>query len=796
MSALCPERPSLRRILREPELWFLVGLTLAFVGRPLASGDTYFFRDLHLWSIPQREHLREIVRGGHLPLWDALTHGGQPFAGDVNNLALYPTAVLCLVLSPITAVNLEIALHFALAAAAMYALARVVGMTPGIGLFASIAFALCGISLSLANLWNRLFAMPHMVLLLLFWHLYCLERRYRWFLLAAAAGSLQLFAGSLETLLLAFPFAVGWSLLFPYPEAQPRRRRLAAALVLAVVILGLAAAQVAPMIQILDRSARAHGLSGAQMQQWSISPRRLPEILVPGFFGAVHTLDESDYWGAAQEDSGLPYLLSLYLGLTACVLAVSAVVSRSSGGPLPRRLRLYLGAVCAGAILLSLGRFLWWVQAPMSVSGMFLRYPAKFLFLVPLCVALLAASRAQAALCPEGEGDGAPRRLAAVFGICLVGLLGALVLLARDRSAAKALETFFFGRGANPRILGGIGHAALFAGASAALFLWRGRHEGSGVPIARALAIAVAIDLVWAGVHVNATAPRSILETRPPLADALRKEIGDGRLFRTPRAPVFRLRAPSNDLFWLADASRKVLLHNSATAFSIPVIYDEDFDGLASLRLVDLSSVLAQLPWDRRLSILSAGSVRAVISSEPLAIEGLAPIADAPSGRSDLFVYRNERAARLVELATYWRFARSPAEARQLLVARGFDPRQHAVLEGEGPAPRPAPCSRPAVEIMNRSPVSMSVRTESECPGFLVFSEPYTPGWRAAVDGAPAAMRPANAAFGAVFVPAGLHAVTRAYRPTALLAGTLVSLATVLACLLGSRVLRRRPAQA
>ena len=474
------------------------------------------------------------------------------------------------------------------------------------------------------------------------------------------------------------------------------------------------------------------------------------------------------------------------------MLAVSAVAARSNGGPLSRRLRLYLGAVCAGAILLSLGRFLPWAGAPPSFSGAFLRYPAKFLLLVPLCIALLAASRAQAALCPEGEGDGAPRRLAAAFGLCLLGLLVVLVVLERDRSASTALEAFFFGREANPRLLGGVVHAALFAGAAAALFVWRTRRGVSGTPIAYALAIAAAIDLAWAGARVNATAPRAILETRPPLADVVRNEIGDGRLFRSPRAPVFRLRAPSNDLFWLADASRRVLLHNSATAFGIPVIYDEDFDGLAPLRLVELGSALAQLPWERRLSILSAGSVRAVISTEPLAVEGLTPIADASSGRSDVFVYRNESAARLAELATYWRFAGSPAEARRLLVARGFDPRQHAVLEGGGPGPAPGPCPRPTVQIVDRGPTSTSLRTESECPGFLVFSEPYTPGWRVAVDGTPAAIRPANAAFGAVFVPSGHHAVTRVYRPTALIAGAVVSLVTLLTCLAGGWIRRRR----
>ena len=101
------ERPELRRIGREKEFWFAVGPVFLFAIWPLLFGHAYFFRDLHLWSIPQRAREGALMRNGHWPLWDSLTHGGQPFAGDVNNLALYPTAALSLIFDAVSAVHLE-----------------------------------------------------------------------------------------------------------------------------------------------------------------------------------------------------------------------------------------------------------------------------------------------------------------------------------------------------------------------------------------------------------------------------------------------------------------------------------------------------------------------------------------------------------------------------------------------------------------------------------------------------------------------------------------------------------------
>jgi hypothetical protein len=66
--------------------------------------------------------------------------------------------------------------------------------------------------------------------------------------------------------------------------------------------------------------------------------------------------------------------------------------------------------------------------------------------------------------------------------------------------------------------------------------------------------------------------------------------------------------------------------------------------------------------------------------------------------------------------------------------------------------------------------------------GYLVNTDAYYPGWRAYVDGRPAALYRANVAFRAVLVPAGRHTVTFRYEPRSLRMGVAVSALAACVC--------------
>ena len=778
---------------RERPFWILTAATAAYFAWPLALGRTYFFRDLYFWSFPQRARLAALWKAGTLPLWDRLVYGGQPLLPNVQYFGLYPTSVLSLVLPPVAAVNVEIVLHFTLAAAAAYALARTVGATPAASAAAGVVFVFCGATLSLGNLLARLLATPHTALLLLFWHRFLAEGRRRWFVLAAAAGALQIFAASAEQLVFSGLLAAAWGIVYPYRSAAGGRvRRLGLAAALAVAIFGLAAVQILPMVELVRHSWRGAGLPTSERAIWSVDPRRLPELVVPGFFGDTDTLRESDYWGGTVEDMGFPMILSFYFGAAALGLAIAGAAARE--GPLPRGARRVLAGFLGGAVVLALGRFLPRMgpfDASVLLGGMF-RYPVKFFFAAPLPAALLAANGADAL----ARSPSAARRLALALAAATLVLGGVAALLARRGDFAAAFGRAFFRHEATPAIASALAARFVWAAAAAgvaALLVAAARRGPVAARLPALLAVVLAMDLAGAGRRVNPSAPDELLIREPPLAGAVRGLLRDGRFFRDDNPKNLSLDAPSNEIRWRYDWNRRTLAYYTAAGFGIPQIFQISADGLDLARHERLTEALRRVPWPRRLPILSAASVRVFLTPDAVDAPGVRLVQELRAGADRPFrLYANDRAAARATLPEYWRDVRSPEEAVRAMLSPGFDPTRHAAIEG-GAARPPGACGGGSVALLRSSDAAAEWRVRSTCAGYLVVSEPFAPGWRATVDGAAAAVLPANVLFSAVAVPAGEHVVRRAYVPTRFAGGAAISLLTAAILLVGARRARVRP---
>jgi uncharacterized membrane protein YfhO len=81
-----------------------------------------------------------------------------------------------------------------------------------------------------------------------------------------------------------------------------------------------------------------------------------------------------------------------------------------------------------------------------------------------------------------------------------------------------------------------------------------------------------------------------------------------------------------------------------------------------------------------------------------------------------------------------------------------------------------------ALRTTSPSPQTLSIHVKTAEPGLLILSEPYYPGWQAAVDGQPVPLLRANYILRAVPVPAGEHQVTLEFRPLSLTLGAIISL--------------------
>src|SRR5436309_25395 len=119
-----------------------------------------------------------------------------------------------------------------------------------------------------------------------------------------------------------------------------------------------------------------------------------------------------------------------------------------------------------------------------------------------------------------------------------------------------------------------------------------------------------------------------------------------------------------------------------------------------------------------------------------------------------------------------------PPRAVGAMLAEGLGPKRHAAIEGAGAEPSPCGGRHDGITLTARTSSSAAITVSADCGGYLVFSEPYYPGWEVLVDGKRRPLLRANSAFSAVFLEPGEHRVIRRYRPRSVFIGLLASVSS------------------
>ncbi len=805
-------RPGIKTILKEKEWWGLVGMWLLYCYRPLFLNETFFFRDLCYISFPKRKHLLELIMSGQFPLWDPYLHGGHPFFAAIVNAVFYPTTVLYLFLPLVKAFNVAIVLDFLGCSLFAYFCGRILGLRRISSVIVGVIYGCCGNILSLGDQ-LRFFGMTQMPLLLAGWHLFLTERKRRWFALTVLVGMAQVLRGAPEVNVMSLLFLLGWSFVFPFPIA--RSKRIVAWLLLGACILGLSAFQIVPTIEAITQSSR--GGAGVQygiFTQWSLHPRVLPELIFPEFRGYTDRLPYNvNFWGGDIGDKGYPYFLSLYFGCVTLALATLGALGHSSDHRLPARARGFLCGTILLAFFLAFGRFLptfEWLYHAIPLIRIF-RYPIKFLLAAIFPIALLAGYGAEH-VCSEEMAlafvkRGSKRLSAVLWGIAVA--LGMMTFAFwQIEPVANALQRFFFKK------TGALIHQGVTDSLMHASGIWLLFTLLYHLAITRrrrwhqwALAGIVMLDLLVAGKRVNPVAPAAFFTDEPPVVALVREHIGDGKLFRTedPLPQMFyitpdeKFPVPPDHIMWLYRWQLEVLRMYSAGMYNIPVIFHDDYDLFAQVRLVTLKELLASLPWPQRLPLLSASGVSLILSAENIRISGAQKVATIPNlSDTPVHLYQLKDAASRARIAPLWKMAASDKEALDLMLRPDYDPRLHVVLQTPSPElfalpwsrglqaadavkKEPRPCAQPlqaTVVTTEKKNNSTSYEVSSNCDGYLVFSEQYYPGWHVKIDGIAQPILRANYAFSAVLLDAGKHDVVRYYLPDSFLIGIVISALT------------------
>jgi Bacterial membrane protein YfhO len=310
----------------------------------------------------------------------------------------------------------------------------------------------------------------------------------------------------------------------------------------------------------------------------------------------------------------------------------------------------------------------------------------------------------------------------------------------------------------------------------------------AGFSLAMAVAAAIALQQLtrhrarWAAAMALATGVELLLvaSNRPMNTgeggwkrhDSTRQVMHDPRLLSTLRSMVHQSEPPLRT---------DTMEYSPRFTSSAPLLRLPSANGdnpFAPLRMLAYRGIYTKVvPWERQYPIEDFASPAIDAANVGFLMREGSPLDSGrlsaahwqqiaiPSERP-LTVYRNLAVLPRYRLVTAVRAAANMDEARKLLPT--VDPRTTAIVEHPVTLPSANLETPGRVAVLRYTPEQVELRVEAAEPSFLLAAEGYAPGWRAAIDGIPHPLYPANVAFMGLPVPGGRHLVTLEYYPRSL----------------------------
>ncbi len=759
----------------------LVGaLAVVFFAPGIFGGEVPIFRDLLILAIPLRSFAKSAISAGTLPLWTDDLFWGAPFLANYQSAVFYPPSLLVYALPFALGFSLFLALHLAIAGWGMTRyLGRRCHLEPPQALLGGVVFAFGGFVTSLVPLTNQLEVAAWLPWTLLAGEELVASGRWRRFFQLTILVSLQALGGAPEALLLTLLLLAATSAVEAARGAR-WTRLLGLCMAVALALL-LCAAQLLPTAEYAAATDRSAGLDLETVTAESLTLRSLVQFLLPHVFYAGGP-------GFVPE-GGVPLFWSLYVGIVPLALALPNLFRLSSG--------LWPTAFWA-SLLLSLGSstalFAILHGLAPRIVGAF-RFPGKFFLVAHFALALIAA-RALAQTVSEPR---ARRAAIAVFsGVALLGV--ALAAVASVSPAASLRITGYdlppeLGAAARRLLASGVALIALRSAALAFIaagLLWQfERRRLSSWSLTLALVALTVFDLV--SVHrptVPFTPWQSLVDSVSPEGRGLRQ--GE-RIFHY-RAVGRGLAPWSGGLLPGENVEERARSLWSALIPDVPMVYGlgaaSGSDGFATRDQRTVFQVLAELPRERGIHLLSALGIRSLIGTDPL----LPPAGTSFTPSAPPWQYDLPDAAPRTYLAERVLQAADVASALERLAAADFRAGRDAVVVAPATA-APEELRGGRVQALTNRAGALSADLVLPDSGLWVVSDTWFPGWRATIDGAPTEILRVNGVVRGVRVPAGAHRVEMRYEPQSFRLGCRISAAAaflLLAAAIYAVVHRRR----
>ncbi len=802
--------------------------------------------DLYLQNYAWKRFIRQSLRAGELPLWNPHIFAGVPFLAAGQHSALYPLSVIFYVLPLPQAYGWFAALHLFLAAALTYLLTRTLRVRRGGSALASVTFMFSGFMV-IRNVFPMIVAAAVWLPLILT----VIERVVRraeggesGFIphipdvaLGAGAFGMVFLAGHPEmyyyVALVAGAYSA-WRLVGAHLSSTSRPSLISGAsalLCMALLGLGLGAAQWLPLLKLVRQNFRGGTTTFQEVLNWAYPVRRVIALLLPDFFGnpshhsyldplawefdtlCDHTVSATQsiknvpvtvnalgeridtiYWGIKNYVEGASYVGTLPL-----LLALVAILCR--GGK--RKGFFALLAVCS--LLFAFGSPIYIVIYKLPGFDQ-IHSPFRWIYPYTLSMAVLAGMGFDMLYDHTVTGTGEKKRNtsvgewigrrflppAALWGGLL--LLGALGLSLHFEARAVALgsrimhrlslapQTFADGRMFYAYQFRNV---ALFA---TALFLGgltlTLRNRLPRILVILPIGIVVAELFVIGHAFFPAVDPALVGYTTPAI-DFLQEDDDLFRITSYTEGGEKTFQANAGMFYDIADMRGYDSIIPSQYVEYMRLI--EEQDELKYNRIAPLSE-----RESLESPLLDMLNVKYVLTNRKHTIdkEGYTLTYDG-----EIRIYRNEQTlprAFLIDQATVL-----PDEEARKEALRTFDPRQAVILEEEVPdlPPGDGNVTFQEVESIDYGANEVTVTFETPKASFLVLGDTYFEGWLAFIRPADAAdpsleeqsahIYRANGNFRAVRVPAGRHVVRFKYSPDEVKFGLYISFLAGIMVLLG-----------
>lgn len=732
-------------------LLFLAVVLIGYFLPVLFLDNTFYFRDVMKFGIPEKWFQLQMYQQGALPFWNPHIYNGVPFLPLLHPNPTYPGNILLFVGEFPYGYNLFLVAHHALLVVSIYFLVRNWGLSRSSATASSLVVLLGGYFLSLVSLGNQLISTAWMPLILL-----CVQNTLRgkgkgWMFAALACWVMQILGGSPESCAMSTLVVLGAAVFITTGNRAEWQRPIVVVTALVAVALGLTAFQLIPTYFVVQQSVRSWDLNVDFHTVWSLQPEALWTLFFHHNF---------DIFMEGPMTKAVPYLPSIYMGILPACMALLAPVF------IKRREVKFWAVVFWLGIFLALGKHNVFYTSMLEFNPLLkmFRFPEKFIFLSAFSMVFLTAYWWEAFIQKPKRAGMLPWAMAFLIFASL--MLGGSVFAPKELVLVQPFIWF-----------------SIFAGVF--LLSLSGKIQRPNL-IPSVMLFLLFMDLWNAHSRLIPFIDEQLYKRPPEVKQALLQDPTPFRVYSGEIGDAYR----SNDMF--PKAPNFILSHLLEKKMAIPnlgTIFDLDYaDGVMSIETESIwiwKEMFKKSPPEKRKRMLERGNVRYQIvsgNSDPWADTGPAQVVPLDGTLPRAFLVPRYRLGPEVKLLnTYF--------------SETFDPLQEVLLD-KPVSFEASPDFVGEVEGILYRPNRVEVYTRQVGSGFLVLLDSYFPGWTVRVDGLEATLLRANHFYRAVQLGPGNHRIEFKYVPEGFILGKTISGVTLflVLALMAAILFRKQPA--